>query len=514
MIVDLLRGIGSPYKSTRSGQEKVRHTMLHLGALLDVACARSPARPALRGDGGELSYGDLDRRAGAIAAGLRAGGIRRDEPVCVRVSNHSGDLAAFLGVWRAGGVVVPLHRNALPAAVEDLLARTGASFVLDGDAADPIARLAQSGPPERAILAGAALVIFTSGTSGKPKGVVLGHEAFAGKLAAIDSLLPFTPDTRSLLVLQLGFSFGQWVALLTLARGGTLVLLEKFAPVRALALLAQERIDRLGVIPTMLRAMLPLLRGAEGPAILAALGIDGVRRLFMAGGEPLPYPLGHAFRATVPRLDLCDIYGLTETSTSDLVLLPAEQDRFPGTIGRPSPGVRFAIHDQHGAVLPPGVAGELVIDTPFIMRGYLDAPDLTAASFRDRWFRTGDLAEASADGVVRLVGRSKELINRAGNKISPIEVERAFLAHPAIGEALATGVPDERLGEAIHLLVVPLPGTDPSAAELRAWAAGRLETFKIPDAVHIGQAIPTGATGKADRAQLKAALAIPKKPSL
>jgi long-chain acyl-CoA synthetase len=358
------------------------------------------------------------------------------------------------------------------------------------------------------------LVIFTSGTTGKPKGVVLGHEAFAGKLAAIDSLLPFTPDTRSLLVLQLGFSFGQWVALLTLARGGTLVLQEKFAPARALALLGQGRINRLGVIPTMLRAMLPLLRGAEGPAILAALGAGGIQRLFMAGGEPLPYPLGQAFRTMVPQLDLCDIYGLTETSTSDFVLLPAEQDRFPGTIGRPSPGVRFAIHDEHGNALPPGVAGELVIDTPFVMRGYLDAPELTTAAFRDRWLRTGDLAETTAEGVVRLVGRSKELINRAGNKVSPIEVERIFLAHPQIAEALATGLPDERLGEAIHLLVVPLPGTDPSAAELRAWAAGRLEPYKLPDAIHIGPEVPTGATGKADRAQLKAGLVTQKKSSV
>jgi long-chain acyl-CoA synthetase len=406
---------------------------------------------------------------------------------------------------------VPLHRNALPATVEDLLSRTGARFILDGDAADPVARLARMGPPERALLAGAALVIFTSGTTGTPKGVVLGHEAFAGKLAAIDSLLHFTPDTRTLLVLQLGFSFGQWVSLLTLARGGTLVLREKFAAARVLALLAQERIDRLGVIPTMLRAMLPSLRGAEGPAIVAALGADGVERLFMAGGEALPYPLGHALRATVPGLDICDIYGLTETGTSDFVLLPAAQDRFPGTIGWPSPGVRFAIHDEHGTALPLGGAGELVIDTPFIMRGYLDAPALTAASFRDHWFRTGDLAEATADGVVRLVGRSKELINRAGNKISPIEVERAMLDHPALAEALATGVPDERLGEAIHLLVVPLADTYPSAAELRAWAAERLDAYKIPDAIHIGREIPTGATGKADRALLKAVLAAQKR---
>ncbi|HJT06024.1 MAG TPA: fatty acid--CoA ligase family protein, partial [Stellaceae bacterium] len=362
--------------------------------------------------------------------------------------------------------------------------------------------------PPRAILSGAALVVFTSGTTGEPKGVVLSHEGFAGKLAAIDSVLAFTDETRTLLVLQLTFSFGQWVSLLTLVRGGTLVLHEKFDGRRVLATLAEARIDRLGVIPTMLRAMLPILRGPEGPMLLEALGADGIARLFMAGGEPLPYSLGRLYREIVPRLALCDIYGLTETNTSDFILPRDEQDRFPGTIGRPSPGVAFAIHDGEGRAMPAGQAGELVIKTPFIMKGYLDRPDLTAAAFRGEYFRTGDLAEATPEGVVRLVGRAKELILRAGNKISPIEVERAFLDHPEIAEALATGLPDPLLGEAIHLLVVPVPGASPTAQALRAWASGRLDKYKIPDAVHIGPAIPLGRTGKADRAALKAMLGI------
>lgn len=477
--------------------------MPHLGALLDEACARWPARPALAGDGGALSYAELDRRAAAIARTLRAGGIGEDEPVAVRVSNRTGDLAGFLGTWRADGVVVPIHRTALAQSVEDVLRRTGARFVVDGDAAEPVTRLDRPPPPQRPMLKSAALVIFTSGTTGQPKGAVLSHAGFAGKLAAIDSVLPFAATTRTLLVLQLTFSFGQWVSLLTLARGGTLVVQEKFEAARFLDTLAAERINRLGVIPTMLRQLLPLLRGTDAPALLERLGRDGIERLFMAGGEPLPYPLGRALRQIVPRLDLCDIYGLTETSTSDFILRPEEQDRLPGSIGRPSPGIAFAIHDEAGRALPPGQSGELVIKTPFIMAGYLDAPDLTAAAFRDGWFRTGDLATAAEDGTVRLVGRSKELILRAGNKISPIEVERAYLDHPEIAEALATGLPDKRLGEAIHLLVVPMPGAAPTPEALRAWAAGRLDRYKIPDAVHIGAALPLGHTGKADRAALR-----------
>jgi len=151
--------------------------------------------------------------------------------------------------------------------------------------------------------------------------------------------------------------------------------------------------------------------------------------------------------------------------------------------------------------------GELAIKTPFIMAGYLDEPALTAAAFRDGYFRTGDLAERTAEGRVRLVGRAKELIHRAGNKVSPLEVERIFEEHPGVAEALATGLPDARLGEAIHLLIVPAAGASPKPEELRAWAGERLDRYKLPDAIHLGTAIPLGRTGKADRAALRVALA-------
>ncbi|MGE5203291.1 MAG: ANL family adenylate-forming protein, partial [Acidobacteriota bacterium] len=234
--------------------------------------------------------------------------------------------------------------------------------------------------------------------------------------------------------------------------------------------------------------MLPALGGA-------AIARDGMPRLFMAGGETMAAGLSRAWRAALPKAALADIYGLTETSTCDFFLPPADQARYPGTIGTPMPRVDYAILD-----------GELAINTPFIMAGYLDAPELTAAAFRDGHFRTGDLAEVTAEGRVRLVGRAKELIHRAGNKVSPLEVERVFLEHPAVAEALATGLPDMRLGEAIHLLIVPTPGADARPAELRAWAAERLDRYKLPDAIHLGAAIPLGRTGKADRAALRAAL--------
>jgi len=461
--------------------------MQHLSRLLDAALAAGPDRLAARGSDGDFSYAELERRVAEVARALALRGSVADEPVAVRVGNRALDLAGFLGVWRAGGVAVPIHRTTPERVTAELLQRSRARFLVEAGEVfvpDPL----RGAPPPRPLLAGAALVIFTSGTTGTPKGVVLTHEAFTGKLATIDSVFPFTAETRTLLLLQLTFSFGQWVSLLTLHRGGALILHERFEAERALAALAEERVGRLGIVPTMMRALLPSLAGS-------AIAHDGVPRLFMAGGETMAAGLSRAWRAGLPGAALADIYGLTETSTCDFYLPPADQDRYPGTIGTPMPRVEFAILD-----------GELAIKTPFIMAGYLDEPELTAAAFRDGYFRTGDLAEVKQEGRVRLVGRAKELIHRAGNKVSPLEVERAFLEHPEVREALATGLPDARLGEAIHLLIVPAAGARPKPEALRAWASQRLERYKLPDAIHFGAAIPLGRTGKADRAALRAAL--------
>ena len=162
--------------------------------------------------------------------------------------------------------------------------------------------------------------------------------------------------------------------------------------------------------------------------------------------------------------------------------------------GRPAPHVRYRIA---------GPEGELQIQSPYAMNGYLDAPDLTDAAFDDGWLRTGDIARDREDGLVELVGRAKEIIVRAGHKISPIDVERVFLGHPDISEALATGIQDETHGEAIHLLVVPRWEAALNEASLLAWAREHLEPYKLPDRIHLGSDIPVGGTGKADRRALE-----------
>ena len=450
---------------------------MNLGTLLADAAARFSAREAMPG----LRFADFLASSLAVKESLERARLRLHEPVHVRVSNQPLDFAAYLGVWLAGGVVVPVHRASPPGALEHVLGKTRARFEWDAR----LNPLADQPPPARPMLDDAALVVFTSGSSGLPKGAVLSHRAFAGKLAAIQSLLQFAEGERTLLVLNITFSFGIWVALLTLLHGGVLLPRERFAAANFLRDLQREAINRVAVVPTMMRSLV-LDVAAEN---LRFEGAD--LRQVLIGGETLGKGLGETLRALFAPAGLIDIYGLTETSTCDFFLMPADAGRYAGCIGRASPGVRYRIAQD----------GELLIASPFLMSGYLDEPAL--APIRDGWLATGDLASERAPGVVEIGGRKKEVISRGGAKVAPQEIEFACSAHPGVAAALAVGRPDERLGQRIHLLVVPrAPGLTP--AELRAFLAERLERYKLPDVLYFARELPAGRTGKADRGRFAA----------
>jgi len=453
-----------------------------MAASLAEALLADAAGARVEGGGERLTGDDLLRRAEAVALRLGRAGLRADEPLPVAIANRPGDLVDLAGVWLAGGVAVPVHRDTPPAAHLSLERRLGNRFRLDAG------QLSGDGaaPPPRAVLTGAALVIFTSGSTGTPKGVVLGHGAFLGKLAALQRLLRPDAGDTTVLPLQLTFVFGLWVALQSLLAGGHLRLLQGYQP----AVLAQalaEGATRLAAVPTLLRRLM-----GEGPPPAPRLAC------VLTGGEALSPALAQALATAWPRAGVYDLYGSTETGSCDFCLTPEEAAAGRGSLGRPTEGVAFRIDQIEDTAAP----GELLIRTPFGMAGYLDQPDLTASAFTAGYFRTGDLVRRRADGRPELVGRAREIVARGGNKIAPLEVERLFALHPAVAEALACGLPDPEVGERLHLLLVPRPGASPDTATLRAWAAERIERWKLPDRIHLADSLPVGRTGKADRGAL------------
>jgi long-chain acyl-CoA synthetase len=485
----------------------------NLGALVAAACRQHRSAPAIEAAGETVSYDHLLKTATALAETLEKLGAEKNEPVHVRVSNQPHDFAGLLGVWLAGCVAVPIHRTSPEAVTARILDKTRARFAVDMPgtptrAQDAIERIGASdntnAPAPREQLDDAALIIFTSGSTGAPKGVVVTHQAFSAKLFSIDAMVHFRKTERTLLLLNITFSFGIWVSLLTLLGGGTIVLPEKFDPALLLAQLRERTIHRVGVVPTMLRALLAVVPTASRNA--DAFACPDLRQI-LTGGEQLSEHLAAQIEMLFPNADLINIFGLTETSTCDFFQFPNYRRAKPTSLGLPSSHVEYRVVDETQTPVPPGTIGELQLRSPYLMRGYLDEPQLTAAAFAETWLRTGDLAITTADGDVQLMGRQKELIVRGGNKVTPMEIEQAITMFDGVGAAMAVGAPDEILGERIHALVVPCAGNVLDVVALRAFLCLKLEKYKIPDFFYEADALPVGRTGKADRRELRSMVA-------
>ena len=431
--------------------------------------------------GEQMSPDVLLALAENVRSALAAQNVAEHEPVHVIIGNRPSDFGSLLGVWRAGAVAVPVHVGAAPSTVERVRRISRARFAVDGERLDVIA---EAPPSDRPLLRGAALVIFTSGSTGEPKGVVIGHQRLADKLAVLDPLLKIRSSDVVLLPLQLTFIFGLWVCLLALSKDARLTLVPKFSSEAMTRGLAEASV--LAGVPSMFRTLLSY------PTVAAPK-----LRAILTGGEVMPPGLARALLQFVP-VSIHDLYGLTETGSCDFCLAPADQPQGFGTIGRPTDRVDFRLR-RDGRAVSPGEAGELQIRTPFSMLGYLDNAELTAASFDGGYFRTGDLAQITDGGYVELIGRAKDIISRGGHKIAPLEIDNLLAEHPSVAAALCAGVPDERLGEVVHAVIVPRAGAEIDTVALRDWLMARAERFKVPDVFYIRDALPSGASGKADR---------------
>jgi acyl-CoA synthetase (AMP-forming)/AMP-acid ligase II len=458
---------------------------VNVGRFVVAASGFSNASASELGEAPLLSS-EIEASAEALAADLKAAGASSHEPVVLFISNRPQDLAGFIGLWLAGCVATPIHVETPEQAAQGLIARLGARFVVY---AGKLEKIASATPPLRPLLVGAALIVFTSGSTGQPKGVVVRHEGLLWKLQVLYRMLGFTPHSVVVIPLQLTFIFGIWVSVLSLMSGARLLLVPKFST----SALSASGATVLAAVPTLLRT---LSTNAQ---------MDAPRlRTILTGGEPFSPALAEKLAMVVPLAKIFDLFGLTETGSCDFCVRPEDQPAARGTIGRPTDGVAFRLAEAPELLLPVGV-GELQIRTPSVMAGYLDDPTQTSASFVDGYFRTGDLATIRNDGYVQLVGRSKDVVSRGGNKIAPLEIENLFAQHEGVLATLAFGAPDDRLGEGLHLMIVARD-RNLSEADLRDWAKDRLERFKTPDVFHFVDALPAGRTGKVDRAAARLSL--------
>jgi long-chain acyl-CoA synthetase len=333
-----------------------------------------------------------------------------------------------------------------------------------------------------------AVILYTSGTTGQPKGAELTHSNLRRNAeVTLETLLKLTPDDVLFGGLPLFHSFGQTVTLNTaVAAGASITLLPRFNPGEALQLVADHRVTVFCGVPTMYSALLGL-RDRDRYDVSCL-------RTCVSGGAALPVEVLRQFEETFGAVIL-EGYGLSETSPVASFNHP-DRERKPGSIGTPVEGVQMRLIADDWSDVPPGEVGEIAIRGHNVMKGYWNKPEATAEAIRDGWFRTGDMARVDDDGYYFIVDRKKDLIIRGGYNVYPREIEEVLYEHPAIAEAAVVGVRHAELGEEVAAVVVLKEGQSASGEELRDYVKAQVAAYKYPRQVHVVAELPKGPTGK------------------
>jgi long-chain acyl-CoA synthetase len=492
-------------------------TMTNLALDLREAAQMYPERPAVRLDDMILSYARLDELSARAAGWLRSRGVRPGDPVGIMLPNVPQFPVFYYGVLRAGGTVVPMNPLLKAREVAHYLGDSGARLVLAWESA---AGEAAAGAATASAVSGStvsvsvsdatlaeiaawptpltevtrradddtAVILYTSGTTGTPKGAELTHANMRRNAAVTaTSLLGLGPDDVVMGCLPLFHSFGQTCGLNAAVQSGAcLTLVPRFSAAGALKVIERDRVTVFEGVPTMYVGLL-----GEG-----ADGVDTASlRLCVSGGAALPVEVLHGFEKAFGAVIL-EGYGLSETSP--VATFNRRDQRKPGSIGLPVEGVelRLVSVDDGDVAAPPGAVGEIAIRGHNVMKGYWNRPDATAAAIRGGWFHTGDLARADEDGFYYIVDRKKELIIRGGYNVYPREIEEVLYEHPAVLEAAVIGVPHAALGEEVAAAVTLRPGREAAPDELRDWVKQRVAAYKYPRHVWLTDGLPKGATGK------------------
>ena len=527
-------------------------TTLNAAHFLDRTVRLTPDRTAIVCGPTRLTYAALDAMATKIAYGLLARGIGHGHRVVLSCPNVPYFPAVYFGILKAGATVVPINVLLKPAEIAFHLrdAEASAYFCFEGTPELPMADMGKAAfddvdtcrhfvvmprdpaaPPSKfapddmlaafmrvAATGGpmptwptqpddTAVILYTSGTTGTPKGAELTHLNIVLNAASSSDILVGPCRTSvhepivSLITLPLFHSFGQVCQLVSgVHSGSTLVLLPRFEPAAVVQTMLAEKVNLWCGVPTMYWALMDLLRrdaGVDVGALAASM------RLCVSGGAPMPVALMEEV-GTRLGVRILEGYGLSETSpvaTFNHIERPSK----PGTVGQPILGVEVACVADDDEAVPPGERGEVVIRGPNIMKGYYRPPEATAEVLRHGWFHTGDIGVIDADGYLAIVDRKKDMILRGGFNVYPREIEELLLTHPAVSQCAVIGVADERLGEEVKAFVVLKPGQSVSDEALIAWCRERLAAYKTPRYVEFRDALPMGATGKVLKRALRAA---------
>ena len=470
-------------------------------------------RIAIVAAGRSYTYADLDAASKGVAAALlESEDDLHEARVAFLVPPGFEYVAVQRGIWRAGGVAVPLATSHPPRELEYVIKDSGAEVVIGTPSAagvlDSVAGstgrrflsatdivcprsdrvLPHLGPTRR------AMIVYTSGTTARPKGVVTTHANIGAQVAALVEAWEWTPSDRLLLTLPLHHAHGIVNGLLSaLAVSAACEMLPSFDATTVWERFASGEITVFTAVPTIYHRLIAAWDAAAPDAQRA--WSEGARRarVMMCGSAALPVQTLERWRALTGHT-LLERYGMTET----LMILsnPLHGERRPGFVGAPLPGVDVRLVDASGEIVPDGVPGEIEVRGPVVFLEYWGRPAETQAAFRGGWFRTGDTA-VREDGAYRLLGRtSVDIIKTGGFKVSALEIEEVLRLHPAVAECAVVGVADEEWGERVAAAVELRPSTELSLPELQQWAQGRLAPYKVPRALRTVDALPRNAVGK------------------
>jgi acyl-CoA synthetase (AMP-forming)/AMP-acid ligase II len=512
--------------------------------ILNIAAAIVPDRLGLIAPGSpgvRISFAGLLDRSARLAAGLAAAGVERGQRVAMVEVNAPEHAEAYFACARLDAIFVPLNFRSRAGELRWMLRDVDARAVIAGgryaalldEALDdggrrpvavalgeaaPAGWLSYSGLISGSHASDAApsagdddptMIIFTSGASARPKGVVLTHASFSSYV--VENVTPADPDPaseeRTILTVPLYHIAGLQALMAAVYGGRTVVVQPQFEPEGWLKLVQDERVNRAMLVPTMLRALIE--HPSFGEFDLSSL------RVITYGAAAMSAEVLERAIAAFPQARLINAFGQTESAATITMLGPddhvlsgspeevAKKRRRLGSIGKPLPDVDVRVVDERGEEVPPGVTGEIVARGARLMKGYWGRPDATAEALRGGWLHTGDLGYRDEDGYIFLKGRAREIIKRGGEMISPEEVEEVLERHPAVVEAAVIGVPDAEWGEVVEAVVVVRRDARVTEGELIEHCRRQIASFKKPEAVHFVPALPRNQLGKVLRGQLR-----------